>query len=100
MSQEVGCWRGSLGPAAGFRGSLLPIHAIRAHHRLPQGFPDQHRFKGSVADCYKQVGNAVPPPLALALGLQLRQALALRQQGHRQAEGKEEERQQVEEEGV
>ncbi|PNW81506.1 hypothetical protein CHLRE_06g249500v5 [Chlamydomonas reinhardtii] len=63
-----------------------------------QGFPDQHRFKGSVADCYKQVGNAVPPPLALALGLQLRQALALRQQGHRQAEGKEEEQQQVEEE--
>nr|BAB91073.1 chloroplast-resident DNA methyltransferase [Chlamydomonas reinhardtii] len=63
-----------------------------------QGFPDQHRFKGSVADCYKQVGNAVPPPLALALGLQLSQALALRQQGHQQAEGKEEERQQLEEE--
>ncbi|PNW81502.1 hypothetical protein CHLRE_06g249350v5 [Chlamydomonas reinhardtii] len=65
-----------------------------------QGFPDRHTFGGRTDACYRQVGNAVPPPLALALGLQLRQALALRQQGHRQAEGKEEERQQVEEEGV
>ena len=40
-----------------------------------QGFPDSHRFYGSVQNKHRQVGNAVPPPLAAALGRQLRAAL-------------------------
>jgi DNA (cytosine-5)-methyltransferase 1 len=37
----------------------------------PQGVPDSVRFEGCTAACYKQVGNAVPVPLAEALGREL-----------------------------
>lgn len=40
-----------------------------------QGFPDRHRFWGNVHSKHRQVGNAVPPPLAAALGRQLRKVL-------------------------
>jgi DNA (cytosine-5)-methyltransferase 1 len=40
-----------------------------------QGFPDNFRFYGSVVDRHRQVGNAVPPPLACALGRSLRNSL-------------------------
>jgi DNA (cytosine-5)-methyltransferase 1 len=43
-----------------------------------QGFPDSFRFyslSGDVRHMHRQVGNAVPPPLALALGKKLHQAL-------------------------
>jgi DNA (cytosine-5)-methyltransferase 1 len=40
-----------------------------------QGFPDRHRFSGNVHSKHRQVGNAVPPPLAAALGRELRKAL-------------------------
>ena len=43
--------------------------------RPPQGFPDRYRFYGNVHNKHRQVGNAVPPPLAAALGRQLRAAL-------------------------
>lgn len=33
-----------------------------------QGFPDGWKFKGSLANCYKQIGNAVPIPLGKAIG--------------------------------
>ena len=39
-----------------------------------QGFPDSFKFFGGIANKYRQVGNAVPPPLAKALGTQLRLA--------------------------
>ncbi|KFM81898.1 DNA (cytosine-5)-methyltransferase PliMCI, partial [Stegodyphus mimosarum] len=29
-----------------------------------QGFPDSYRFYGNILDRHRQVGNAVPPPLA------------------------------------
>lgn len=41
-----------------------------------QGFPPDHPFQGDVASRHKQAGNAVPPPLAEALGVALRGALA------------------------
>ena len=41
-----------------------------------QGFPDCYKFHGTRAEMLKQVGNAVPPPLARALGAQIRAAVA------------------------
>ncbi|KAJ1817653.1 hypothetical protein LPJ75_001659, partial [Coemansia sp. RSA 2598] len=44
-----------------------------------QGFPDTFRLyaydERSVKDMHRQIGNAVPPPLAYALSLELREAL-------------------------
>lgn len=40
-----------------------------------QGLPDRIRFEGTLAQQYAQVGNAVPPPLARALGWEIRRAL-------------------------
>ncbi|KAF9374403.1 uroporphyrin-III C-methyltransferase, partial [Podila verticillata] len=43
-----------------------------------QGFPDSFLFMSdtdNVASMYKQVGNAVPPPLARALAIKLREAM-------------------------
>lgn len=42
-----------------------------------QGFPDRFLFSGSVHDRHKEVGNAVPPPLAAALGRMLREQLVI-----------------------
>ncbi|PAA75726.1 hypothetical protein BOX15_Mlig007124g1 [Macrostomum lignano] len=41
-----------------------------------QGFPDAYRFAGDLVARHRQIGNAVPPPLARALGVQLVRALA------------------------
>lgn len=55
---QVGCW---LHPD---QDRILTIReAARA-----QGFPDWYRFYGAIADRYKEIGNAVPPPMAKALG--------------------------------
>ena len=40
-----------------------------------QGFPDSYKFCGKLLEKYKQVGNAVPPPLSKAIGLQIREAM-------------------------
>lgn len=40
-----------------------------------QGFPDSFTFSGNVGAMHRQVGNAVPPPLANALGRELRKAM-------------------------
>ena len=40
-----------------------------------QGFPDSFQFYGTVHNKHRQIGNAVPPPLAAALGRELRRAL-------------------------
>ncbi|KAJ7976049.1 DNA (cytosine-5)-methyltransferase [Quillaja saponaria] len=40
-----------------------------------QGFPDTYQFSGSIQNKHKQIGNAVPPPLAYALGRKLKEAV-------------------------
>ncbi|XP_039184283.1 DNA (cytosine-5)-methyltransferase 1-like [Crotalus tigris] len=37
-----------------------------------QGFPDTYRLFGNVLDKHRQVGNTVPPPLAKAIGLEIK----------------------------
>lgn len=37
-------------------------------YKRVQGFPDDYRICGSMADQYKQIGNAVPVPLGTAVG--------------------------------
>ena len=39
-----------------------------------QGFPDLFSFSGKLSDKYGQIGNAVPPPMARALGWEIRRA--------------------------
>ncbi|KAJ8969760.1 hypothetical protein NQ314_001597, partial [Rhamnusium bicolor] len=36
-----------------------------------QGFHDEYKFCGNILDKHRQIGNAVPPPLALALGREI-----------------------------
>jgi len=43
-----------------------------------QGFRDNFRFSGSLEEKYRQVGNAVPPPLGKAIGLEIRKALIMK----------------------
>ncbi|KAK7344087.1 hypothetical protein VNO77_13339 [Canavalia gladiata] len=40
-----------------------------------QGFPDRYQFSGNITHKHRQIGNAVPPPLAFALGRKLKEAL-------------------------
>nr|XP_054770266.1 DNA (cytosine-5)-methyltransferase PliMCI-like [Lytechinus pictus] len=40
-----------------------------------QGFPDTYRFFGTILDKHRQVGNAVPPPMAAAIGMEIKQCL-------------------------
>lgn len=40
--------------------------SIREAARL-QSFPDGHTFTGNMGDCYRQIGNAVPPLLGWAV---------------------------------
>ncbi|XP_028404801.1 DNA (cytosine-5)-methyltransferase 1-like isoform X2 [Dendronephthya gigantea] len=40
-----------------------------------QGFLDSYRFIGSISDKHRQIGNAVPPPMAKAIGLEIKKCL-------------------------
>lgn len=44
-----------------------------------QGFPDGYKFSGNIQHKHKQIGNAVPPPLAYALGKKLKEAIEAKQ---------------------
>jgi len=44
--------------------------SVREYARI-QSFPDTYEFCGSMASQYKQIGNAVPPDLAIAMGIQI-----------------------------
>ena len=41
-----------------------------------QGFPDTYKFSGEIQAKYRQIGNAVPPPLGQAIGIEIKKALA------------------------
>jgi DNA (cytosine-5)-methyltransferase 1 len=47
---------------------------VREYARI-QTFPDSYEFEGSMGNQYKQIGNAVPVKLALAMGKQIKQFL-------------------------
>ncbi|TAD89435.1 MAG: DNA (cytosine-5-)-methyltransferase [Alphaproteobacteria bacterium] len=59
-------------PEPGFDG--MPRLTVRMAARL-QGFPDDWQFSGRKTAAYRQVGNAFPPPVACAVGRQVRAAL-------------------------
>jgi DNA (cytosine-5)-methyltransferase 1 len=73
-------------PGPGFRGALMrngsikegfanmPLLNVRMAARI-QGFPDEWEFVGTKTHTYRQVGNAFPPPVARAVGLQIMAAL-------------------------
>jgi DNA (cytosine-5)-methyltransferase 1 len=42
-----------------------------------QGIPDRVRFRGAMGARFRQVGNAVPPPLAKCIGLEFMRAMGL-----------------------
>ena len=57
----------------------MPRLTVRMVARL-QGFPDDWHFHGKKTAAYRQVGNAFPPPVAQAVGLQIRNAISRRHQ--------------------
>ncbi len=61
-----------LPPARDFVG--MPRLTVRMAARV-QGFPDEWQFSGRKTPAYRQIGNAFPPPVACAVGLQIKAAL-------------------------
>lgn len=59
-------------PMPGFAG--LPRLTVRMAARI-QGFPDGWEFVGRKTNAYRQVGNAFPPPVAQAVGEQIKKAI-------------------------
>ena len=55
----------------------MPRLTVRMVARL-QGFPDDWQFAGRKTPAYRQVGNAFPPPVAHAVGMQIQAALTAR----------------------
>lgn len=51
--------------------------SVREAARL-QSFPDGFRFAGNMGDCFRQIGNAVPPVAAWAIASHLLEALDFR----------------------
>lgn len=52
----------------------MPRLTVRMAARI-QGFPDHWQFSGRKTAAYRQVGNAFPPPVARAVGVQIQAAL-------------------------
>lgn len=60
-------------PNADFPVDASPRLTIRMAARI-QGFPDEWHFAGSKTTQYRQIGNAFPPPVACAVGSQIKKA--------------------------
>uniref|UniRef100_A0A8C0LKP9 DNA (cytosine-5)-methyltransferase 1 n=1 Tax=Canis lupus dingo TaxID=286419 RepID=A0A8C0LKP9_CANLU len=56
-----------------------------------QGFPDTYRLFGNILDKHRQVGNAVPPPLAKAIGLEIKRCMLAKARESASVKTKEEE---------
>ena len=54
--------------------------SVREYARS-QGFSDDFKFSGTIRDKHREVGNAVPPPMGKALGMEIRKAI-LHNTGH------------------
>ncbi len=54
---------------------------------LIQGFDETWKFHGKKTAAYRQVGNAFPPPVAKAIGIQIRRALELGDEGQAKDRG-------------
>lgn len=52
----------------------MPRLTVRMAARI-QGFPDEWLFSGKKTAAYRQIGNAFPPPVACAVGMQIHAAL-------------------------
>lgn len=64
-------WTFSGGPDRASDAAFLAVGRRRLTWRecaTLQGFPDSHPFRGNIAAHYRQIGNAVPPQLAEAIG--------------------------------
>ena len=59
-------------PQPGHEG--MPRLTVRMAARI-QGFPDEWEIVGAKTNAYRQVGNAFPPPVAKAVGVQIAKAL-------------------------
>lgn len=55
----------------------MPLITVRMAARI-QGFPDWWSFSGKKTPAYRQVGNALPPPVAKHIGRAIFKALELR----------------------
>ena len=62
-------------PGPDFPVDELPRLTVRMTARI-QGFPDDWEFAGRKTSNYRQIGNAFPPPVARALGVSIKNALA------------------------
>ncbi len=70
---------GDVAPPADFKGDRegyenMPLLTVRMAARL-QGFPDWWELCGRKTAAYRQVGNAFPPPVAKAVGIEIYKAL-------------------------
>jgi len=50
---------------------MIRANTVKEYSRL-QGFPDDFKFSGENSNIYRQIGNAVPVPMARWIGEQVR----------------------------
>ncbi|MEW1545837.1 DNA cytosine methyltransferase [Streptomyces tsukubensis] len=72
---DMGVNGSSIATAPPGPGDQLPVKLTAGQMALLQGFPSDWAFTGGKTSVCRQIGNAFPPPVAEALGKQLRQAL-------------------------